>query len=152
MKKEIITALPVICKLSGRTKDLIVEENGRPINNSVQNILERSPFVQLEFVTEVSPKDENLVRRFEKLNKKYTACCPVEDFIYPYIEAYSKSFHDVIPFDTQTKNIMEAYHEIKRILDDYNAEYVNGMKKAKLKYKILMRVPETYKSGEIESL
>lgn len=152
MRKEIISALPVICKMSCRTKDIVLEENGRPVGNCLQTILEKSPFIQLDFITEVRPKDENLVRQFERMNKKYTTCCPVENFAYPYIEVYSKSFHNIIPFDTQPKNILEAYSEIKRILNDYNAEYVSGGKKAKMKYKIFMRIPETYKSGRIESL
>jgi len=152
MRKEIITALPVIGKLQGRMKDVMLEDNGRPAGNGLRIILEKNPFIQLDFVTEVRPNDGNLVKQFEKLNKKYTPCCPVEDFVYPYIEVYSKSFHDVIPFDTQPKNVLEAYREIKRILNGYNAEYENGGKKAKLKYKIFMRIPETYKFGRIESL
>ncbi len=152
MRKEVITALPMICKLSYRTKDLVLEENSRLICNDLQKILLKNPSIQLDFITEVKPKDGSLIKHFEKLNKKYTTCCPVENFAYPYIEVYSKSFHNVIPFDAQPKNILEAYREIKRILNDYMIEYENGMKKSKLKYKIHMRIPETYKFGKIKSI
>lgn len=152
MRKEVISALPVICKMLGHKNDFILEENGRSAGNDLQTILGKSSFIQLDFITEVRLKDENLVKQFEKLNKKYTTCCAVENFAYPYIEVYSRSFHDIIPFDTQTKNIMEAYSEIKEILTAYKVEYENGRKKAKLKYKIFMRIPETYKSGKVESI
>lgn len=117
--------------------EIIISENGKSLGNYFEKIV-REHEGNIDLITMVRPKDRNLLKYFDKINKKITCNCPVEFFIYPSTEVYSKSLCNVIPFDTNAETVIKTAYKIEDLLKKFDAKY-NKVGKTKFRYKMILK-------------
>lgn len=119
-------------------KEIIVAENEKCLDEYFEKIVSKNNG-SLDLITRVSPKDGILIDYFNKINKNNACNCPVEFFVYPYNIIHTKSFHNIIPFDTDVNTLVKAAHEIENTLKTYEAIY-NKMRRTKFNYRMAVRL------------